>query len=39
MIKITITKDIEKFLKMIETIYQQILQRAYQDILDELKNT
>ena len=39
MIKIAITKDIEHFLKIIENIYQQILQEIYNDLLTELKNT
>jgi len=36
MIKIVITKDIEKFLQMIETIYQQILQELLQELLQEI---
>ena len=40
MIPIAITKDIEKFLKMIENIYDDILQDMYEDIKTEiLKNT
>ena len=40
MIPIAITKDIEKFLKMIENIYDDILQDIYEDIKTELlKNT
>ena len=40
MIPIAITKDIEKFLKMIENIYSDILRDIYEDIKNEiLKNT
>ena len=37
MIKIAITKDIEKFLKMIENIYNDILRDIYRDLLNEIK--
>lgn len=39
MIKIAITKDIEKFLKMIEKVYNDILRNIYENLLDEIKNT
>ena len=37
MIKIAITKDIERFLEIIENIYHQILQEIYNDLFTELK--
>lgn len=39
MIKIAITKDIEKFLQMIEKVYNDILRNIYENLLDEIKNT